>query len=225
MNTFTGLPKWKKVIVIVVSIGLAVFSLWRIVQGNRNAKLDKLYFDAATADRASLTELMSYKNAYATQLQLRLLHEHLGEDDAVTLARALSSRGVLDNTQLAGMLDVSSPGGPRHAAIEVLLDVGCDAQCQTAVLRELENLYSGKQTYEEKITVDRAKTLENSTPEKAEFLRDMAKAIHKRAQADALRLARKNSCQVLQAAHLDKNADTAFIKWLEPQLEPIAGCS
>ena len=214
---------------IACLLGIFASGLWSRRETRKKQELSMTYVFACEGDRANFKKLRELKPSESTpQLEHMALarEQDCSAETRVAAIEVLSSRGLPNKDALISLLEIDHPFGVRHAAVEALLQHGCDGLCVKSALEALKALSQGQPTSETKAVAEMETMLIGSTPSTQglrllEKSRQDLKELQQQAQNDYFKLLQNNPCEAQKVLRTKYSSDHELIDFVQKQ---VPGC-
>jgi hypothetical protein len=210
-------------------LGIFASGMWFRWETRKKQELSMIYGFACEGDRTNFKKLRELKPSESTpQLEHMALarEQDCSAETRVAAIEVLSSRGLPNKDALISLLEIDHPFGVRHAAVEALLQHGCDGLCVESTLEALKALSKGQPASETKAEAEMETMLIGSAPSTQglklmEKSRQDLKELQQQAQNDYFKLLQNNPCEAQKVLGTKYSSDHELIDFVQKK---VSGC-
>jgi hypothetical protein len=217
------------IVLIACLLGIVASGLWWRRETRKKQELSVIYAFACEGDRTYFNKLRELKPSESTpQLEHMALarEQDCSGETRIAAIGVLSSRGLPNKDALTSLLGIDHPFGVRHAAVEALIQHGCDGLCVESALEALKALSRGQPASETKAEADVETMLIESAPstedlKRLEKSRQDLKELRQQAQNDYFKLLQNNPCEAQKILRTKYSTDHELIDSVQKK---VPGC-
>jgi len=224
MSEFTTYVTLMACLLVIVASGL-----WWRRETRKQQELSLIYGIACGGSSTYFNKLAELKPSESTpQLENMALarEQDCSAETRVAAIKALSSRGLPNKDALTSLLGIDHPFVVRHAAVEALIQHGCDGLCVEAALEALKALSRGQPPSETNAAAEMDKVQIQSAPSTPDLKlleksRQNLKELPQQAQNDYFKLLQSNPCEAQNVLRTKYSSDRELIDSVQKE---VPGC-
>ncbi len=214
---------------MVCLLGIFASGQWWRWETKKKQELSVTYGLACEGDRTYFNKIRELKASESTpQLEHMALanEEDCSAETRVAAIGVLSSRGLPNRDDLTSLLRIDHPFVVRHAAVEALVQHGCDGLCVESALEAIKALSLGQPASETKAEAEIETTVVESAPSTQDpkllgKSRQGLKELQLQALNDYFKLLQNNPCETQKVLRTKYSSDHELIDSVQKK---VPGC-